>query len=500
MSDRPHVVVIGGGIAGLAAAHALHRGAGDSIRVTVLEQADAVGGKLRLGSLGGVTVDLGAESVLARRPEAVRLAERVGLSARVVQPSTSRASIWTRGRLRPLPRGQLMGIPVDLRELAASEVLSLKGLARIPWDSVLPSHASSGDRALGPYVASRVGREVVDRLVEPLLGGVYAGHADQLSLDAVLPQLAGAVRVERSLLRGARQIASSVPGALPEGTAVFAGLSGGVGQLPGAVAEASGATVMTRHTVHAIERTSDGWRVTVGGPDVVAGGRRGRLGARQQIDADAIVMAVPAAPAARLLDDVAAAAADELRAVPYASVGIVTLLVERSTVGDLPAGSGFLVPPVDRRLIKAATFSSQKWAWTGAERPDLHVLRASVGRYGDSDDLQRSDEDLVAAVLDDLAAAIGWSGTAAPTEWAVTRWGGALPQYLVGHLDRVGRVRSALREVSGLVVCGAAYDGVGVPACIASGESAAGQVLRELGARRQWGYGIDTSEPGTGSG
>ena len=376
-----------------------------------------------------------------------------------------------------------MGIPVDLRELAASEVLSLRGLARIPLDSVLPASSLEGDRALGPYVASRVGREVVDRLIEPLLGGVYAGHADDLSLDAVLPQLAGAVRVERSLLRGARRVS----GDAPTGAPVFGGLTGGLGRLPAAVAEACGATVRTRTTVRRIERTETGWRV-------VTGSTRSPV----ILEADAVILAVPSAPAARLLDDVAQRASDELRQIPYASVGLVTLLVPRRGVPDLPAGTGFLVPPVDERLMKAATFASQKWAWSGAEHPDVHVIRASVGRFGEEEALQRDDADLVSAVVDELALALGWGSRVRPVASLVTRWGGALPQYLVGHLDRVARIRTELQSTPGLVVCGAAYDGVGVPACIASGEAAADQVLRRLGARRQWGHGFST--PGFRSG
>ncbi len=451
--------------------------------MTVLEASDTVGGKLALGAVDGVAVELGAESVLARRPEAVRLAERVGLATDVVHPVATGALLWTRGRLRRLPRGQLMGIPVDLRELAAAEILSLRGLARIPLDSVLPGTDFAGDRSLGAYVASRVGREVVDRLVEPLLGGVYAGHADDLSLDAVLPQLAGAVRVERSLLRGARRVS----GESTTSVSVFAGVRGGLGRLPAAVAEASGATVLTRQTVRSVEALDTGWRV-------VAGSTR----SPRPLHADAVVLAVPAVPAARLLDEVAGRAADELRAIPYASVAIVTLLVPRSAVPDLPSGTGLLVPPIDGRLVKATTFSSQKWGWTGAEDPGVHVIRASVGRYGEEQALQLDDDDLILAVLAELAVALGWPADVRPRASMVTRWGGALPQYLVGHLDRVARIRTDLQSAPGLVVCGAAYDGVGIPACIASGEAAAGQVLRLLGARRQWGHGFTNS--GTRSG
>jgi oxygen-dependent protoporphyrinogen oxidase len=254
-AGRPHVVVVGGGIAGLAAALALLERSSEPIDVTVLEGSDRLGGKLALTEVAGIAVDAGAESLLARRPEALGLVHDVGLGEDVVHPATAGASVWSRGTMRPLPAGQLMGIPGDLRSLAASGVLSLGGLARIPLDHLLARTPVSGDVSLGGFVARRLGREVVERLVEPMLGGVYAGHADELSLDATLPQLAGAVRVERSLLRAVGELlgssgAGAVAGAAGAGVAgplgeppgqvrpVFAGISGGVGRLPAAVARA----------------------------------------------------------------------------------------------------------------------------------------------------------------------------------------------------------------------------------------------------------------------
>lgn len=472
------MVVVGGGISGLAAAHAIRREAGDSVRVTVLEQSARVGGKLTHGELDGVTLDLGAESLFMRRPEAVRLAERVGLGADLVSPATVGSLLWTNGRLRRLPRGLLMGIPTDLRDLAASEVLSLRGLARIPVDLFLPGSPHGGDRALGPYVAHRLGREVVDRLVEPLLGGVYAGHADQLSLDAALPQISGAIRVERSLLRSAERSTSGATA----GTAAFTTVRGGLGRLPEAVAADSGATVLTRRAVRALEPRQDGWRV-------VTGSAR----APSVLEADAVVLAVPAAPASRLLANVEPGAADDLREIPYASVALVSLLLPKRSVPPLPAGSGFLVPPVDGRLVKAVTFTSSKWAWVGDQRPDSHLIRVSVGRLGEEASLQLDDDDLVVAVLADLRDALGWPERVMPTASLVTRWGGCLPQYFVGHLDRVARIRSLISSLPAITVCGAAYDGVGVPSCVASGETAGAQILRRLRSRPQWAHGYDVA-------
>ncbi|MCB5183508.1 protoporphyrinogen oxidase [Streptomyces antimicrobicus] len=467
-----HVVVVGGGIAGLAAAHRL---LGAGARVTLVEATARLGGKLYAGELAGAPVDLGAESVLARRPEAVELAEAVGLGADLQPPATATARLWTRGVLRDMPRGHLMGVPGDLAPLAASGILSAEGLARIAADAELPPTEVGEDAAIGEYVAARMGREVVDRLVEPLLGGVYAGDAYRISLRAAVPALYDAVRSHRTLAEAVRAVQAeaaartTVTGAGATG-AFFAGIAGGIGRLPLAVADAcraAGARILTGTPVREVLRTADGWRVAAG---------------TQTLDADAVVLAVPAGPAARLLDALAPAAATELRAVEYASMALVTLAFKRS---ELPAAladgssSGFLVPPVDGRTVKASTFSSNKWAWSAAD-PELFLLRTSVGRHGDERDLARDDADLVRASLADLGDAVGLA--ARPIASTVTRWDGGLPQYPVGHPARVARIRAAVAAVPGLAVCGALYDGVGIPACVASARAAADAVTGTPGA------------------
>jgi len=484
-----HVVVVGGGIAGLAAALELRQRAGGPLRVTVLERSARVGGKLALTEVAGVTVDAGAESMLARRPEGVALVRAAGLGGDLVYPATAGASVWTRGRLRPLPPGQLMGLPGDLRALAASRILSLPGLARIPLDHLLPRTRVSGDVSLGSFVAARLGREVVDRLVEPLLGGVYAGHADELSLDAALPQLSATARVGRSLLDGVAEILGTAAGG-PAAPPVFASLRGGLGRLPqrlsqmltaqtvprpgtAALAETS---VRTGVTVRQLRRAGGGWELVVGSaarPEV--------------IEADAVVLAVPAAAGARLLAREAPAAAQMLATVEYASVALVTFAFRAGEIASRLHGTGFLVPPVEHKVVKAATYASSKWAWLAQQAPDLAVVRVSVGRHRETQDLQRDDADLADVALADLSAATGTD--ARPVDLVVTRWGGALPQYTVGHLDRVGRIRTAVAELPGLAVCGAAFDGVGVPACIASGTQAATRVLAQLDQRGQWANG-----------
>jgi oxygen-dependent protoporphyrinogen oxidase len=454
------VVVVGAGISGLAAAHEINRALPGAV-VTVLESSPRIGGSLRTVEVGGVVVDVGAETMLHRRPEGVRLATEVGLGADVVHPATTSASLWNRGRLVPMPR-TLMGVPLDLRSLDG--VLSAKGVARAALDGVLPAtELGEKDVSVGHLVEERLGKEVVDRLVEPLLGGVYAGHAREISARAAVPQLVALLDHDRSLTRAASAAMSAPASESP----VFAGISGGMGRLPSAVAVATAATVRTDATVRDVAaRPGGGWNLVIGStrdPEVV--------------QADAVVLATPARATARLLSDIAPVAALELSRVEYASMAIVTLAFPARGFPDV-SGSGFLVPPVDGRTVKAATFSANKWDWVRAAGGDLVLMRCSIGRHREEQVLQVGDEELVRVALGDLTDAIGLS--VPPAETHVQRWGGALPQYAVGHLDRVASVRRELGRLPALAVCGSAYDGVGIPACIASAGLAVAKIAAEL--------------------
>ncbi|CAL9422972.1 Protoporphyrinogen oxidase [Streptomyces sp. enrichment culture] len=454
------VVVIGAGIAGLAAAHRLlERGA----RVTVLEASDRVGGKLLPGEVAGARLDLGAESMLARRPEAVALAREVGLADRLQPPATATASLWTRGALRPFPKGHVMGVPGTASALAG--VVSEEGIARIERDAELPRTEVGDDVAVGEYVAERLGREVVDRLLEPMLGGVYAGDAYRISMRSAVPQLFQVARTHTSLTEGVRELQAKAAAAQQTGP-VFMGIRGGIGTLPLAVADsvrARGGEILPRTRVTELRRTPEGgWQI--------------RSGEREWL-ADAVVLAAPAPAAARLLCAENPAAAAELDGVEYASMALITLAYRRDETA-LPDGSGFLVPPVDGRTIKASTFASQKWGWIADENPDLVVLRTSVGRYGETEILQRDDTGLVEVSRQDLKAATGLGAT--PVATRVTRWDDGLPQYPVGHHARVARIREHVARLPGLAVCGAAYDGVGIPACIASAYAAVDQIRGDL--------------------
>lgn len=447
------MVIVGGGISGLAAAWYLRERPG--VRVTVLESAPRVGGKLHAGEVAGVTVDAGAEAMLARRPEGGELARLAGLGDELVAPATAGSALYRAGGLRPLPKGQVMGVPSDLGALVRSGVLSPAGTARVPLDRLLPATLVRSDVSVAAYIRARMGPEVVERLVEPLLGGVYAGRVEQLSLDATMPRVATLARSERSLLTAARQIAAEGAGAAAG--PVFTTLRGGMGSLPAAVARASGAEIRTGVTVRELRRTERGWRL-VAGP----------VPRPEAIEADAVVLAVPAAPAARLLRDAAPRAAAELARIEYASMAVITLAYPRAAFPRLPEYSGYLVPAVEGRPVKAVTLSSVKWPHLGAG--PVVLLRCSVGRVGEEHLLQRADAELVSLAAAELEEVLGVRGR--PVDSRVTRWGGGLPQYAVGHLDRVARIRAAVAVQPGLALCGAAYDGVGVPACVATAKAA----------------------------
>ncbi len=339
------VVVVGGGIAGLTAAYVL--GEDPDREVVVLEGSPQVGGKLRLAEVGGVTVDVGAEAMLNRRPEGAALARELGLP--VVHPIATRSQLWTRDALRPLPRS-LMGVPLDVEELAASGVLSAAGLQRVRAEPSLPPTELDGDDvSVGDLVAGRLGEEVVDRLVEPLLGGVYAGHARELSARATTPQLV-AMLDRGSLLEAA---AAAVPVSM---IPVFAGVPGGLGELPGGAARLGPV-----HRAHRRHRAGAA-RGSTGGYELVVGSAH----QPERVSADEVVLAVPATPAARLLGDLAPAAAAELAEIEYASTAVVTLAFRAQGFPIAEGSSGFLVPPVEGRRIKASTFSFAKWSWVRA--------------------------------------------------------------------------------------------------------------------------------------
>jgi oxygen-dependent protoporphyrinogen oxidase len=454
------LVVVGGGVAGLAAAwEAVQLDAS----VTVLEAAERTGGKLVTSDLhvdGSVLrIDEGADAFLARVPDAVGLCHELGLDEEFVTPATGRARVWFDGALRPLPDHHVLGVPLDADDAEATGLLSAAAVERLRTEPEHPGAPPIGDVSVGDHLGGRLGREVVDHLVGPLVGGISAGDVDRLSLEAVTPQLADAARRGGSLLRALIEQRATVD----EDAPVFHGLRGGSARLVEVLSErlvTAGARVETSVDVRTVSVGPDG-RSTVR-----ADGR--------SIRGDGVVLATPAAVSAGLLDGLSPEAAEELRSIPTTSVALVTLVYDRSDVPGPLDGSGFLVPRSAGLFLTAASWGSIKWAhWDDGRHV---VLRVSAGHRNDGrvDDL---DDDAVAALLRaDLATTMGI--VAEPRATRISRWTDAFPQYEVGHLERLERLDAALRRDAPRVrLAGMSYRGVGIPASIRSGRAATRSLL-----------------------
>jgi oxygen-dependent protoporphyrinogen oxidase len=463
---RPHVVVVGGGIAGLAAAHRLvSRGA--EVEVTLLESDQRLGGKIRTEHFAGRPLDVGAEALLARVPAGIDLCREVGLGDALVAPVTDQAYVWT-DRLRPLPPRLMAGVPGAGGALVRSGILSPAALARAGLDLVLPARPPEQDVSIGSVVRRRLGGQVLERLVDPLLGGIHAGSCDDLSMRATAPQLQAALGRGHGLVRGLRALSAGAKSA--PAAAVFLTLRGGLQDMVSALGESLGSVdVRTGTAVAGLERAG-------------AAGLRLTLAGGEHLDADRVILAVPAFAACELLERECPEAAEEMRAIRYASVATIALSYPPSALEGFPPGSGFLVSRGRGSTITACTWSSQKWAQlTG----DSLLLKCSVGHAGDRTALDLDDERLLAAIRSDLSQAMGLD--AEPLEHRVFRFERALPQYAVGHLERMTRIEQALDRAAGVSVCGAAYRGVGVASCIRDGQSAADASLLALGAARDAG-------------
>jgi oxygen-dependent protoporphyrinogen oxidase len=456
---RKRVAVVGGGIAGLAAAVRLRDRAPANTEIIVYERSGALGGKLRTGALSGVPVERGAESFLVGAPDggesaAVRFARRLGLGDSLVHPAALPAALAIGGRMLPVPPGTLVGVPGDLTRLGDVA----EPAADADPDDGRPLLAEGDDVAVGALVRARYGDQVTDRLVDPMLGGVYAGRADNLSLEATMPALATAARTEHTLA-GAVRAAQAAQVRVP-GRPIFGAVDGGMSRLIGAAAAATGARISLGLPVRELTRTPHGWQLLLG-----------PVPSPQVDDVDAVVLAVPAKAAERILASAGIAGGESLE---YASVALIGMALPPDT--ELPELSGFLVPATEGLLVKAATFFTRKWAHLSRDGGPV-IVRASLGRAGEEDRLQRDDAVLAAQAHAELGTLLGTALPAPAGSW-VQRWGGGLPQYRPGHVERVAGTRAGLPP--GIVLAGAAYDGVGIPACVASGERAADDLVKYL--------------------
>jgi protoporphyrinogen/coproporphyrinogen III oxidase len=447
------VAIVGGGVTGLTVAYRLLE-RDSSLDVTVLEASGRAGGKLRSVDVGGFRLPAGPDSFLARKPWAVELCRELGMGSDLVEPRATGSYLWTAAGLVPYPSGTAFGIPSDLGDVFRWPGLSRAGRMRALRDLLIRKRRVDGDESLGALLRRRLGDEATDRAIGPLLAGLYAGDVDRLSVRATFPELPGWEKAQGSLLRGAT--AASKNARRNDAGPVFLKPRDGVERLTDALSDKVGDRLRLKAAVTAIERENEGWRVRSADGDV---------------EADAVVVTANAPTAADLLPS--GPASDLLREIPFVSTAAVLMVYSSGTGSKLPAGSGFVVPR-DAAPMTACTWLSAKW-------PDpaygsRAVLRCFVGSAGEEDVLEASDGDIVDACARHLTALLPLP--ASPQHAEVVRWPKAMPQYLVGHLERAAAIREALP--AGIVVAGQALDGVGVADCVRAAGEAADAVAAHL--------------------
>ncbi len=466
--SRGRVAVVGGGIAGLTAAYELmQRG----LDVTVVEAESRFGGKIATSrTVDGLVIEGGADSFLSSKPAGLALCDRLGIRSRVIdsRPKDRRTFVWSRGRLRALPEGLVLGSPVRAGALLRSGLLSPAGAARMAGDLVVPARRDGAEESIGEFFTRRLGREAFERVVEPLLAGIHAGDATKLSLPALFPRFAAMEREHGGLVRAALAARghSAGPGPAGDGHSPFVSMVGGMAELTEALVAmlaASGARLV--HGSRVVELITEGpaWRLG--------------LEPAGAVEADAVILATPAFVTAGLVRALSPPAAALLEAIPHASTATVSLAYRPDGLVGTPRGYGFVVPRVEGRQLIAATWSSNKWP--SRVVPGEHVVvRGYLGGVGREWVLNGTDDDLVHVARAELRILAGLDGRPVHTE--VHRFAQGMPQYTVGHLDRVARVRAQLAGWPGLAVTGAAYGGVGIPDCIADATATAGAVASAL--------------------
>ena len=436
------VAVIGGGISGLSAAWELRMQA----EVTVFE-ASRFGGCLLTEEFAGHDVDLGPDAFITRVPDAVGLCVELGLGADLVAPSAGRSMLWLGDRLRPLPEGLVLGVPRSPRAIARAGILSPAGGLRALLDLVLPASKPVAGRTVRELVASRLGPQVADRLVAPLVGSIYAGDIADLGASETVPQLAQAAERHRSLILALRRM----PASTSDGP-VFLAPRHGLGQLVShlvAALESAGVTFLTEAVEGPIRRTADDALIV----------------SNAHPPFDAAVIALPTAATATVLG---AAYSDALSDVPVASVSLVVAALEGNPLP--PEINGFIVSPSTGRLTTACSFGSNKWPhWS---EPGRALVRISAGRYGEPSGSLMGDDQLTERLLTELELAVGQSLNVIQTR--VVRWPNSFPQYRPGHLRRIQELQDRVQQdLPGVALAGSAFSGIGIPACIASGRNAA---------------------------
>ncbi|RCW45608.1 protoporphyrinogen oxidase [Paenibacillus prosopidis] len=483
IGNPDRIVIIGGGISGLSSAFYLQREAerqGKDIEITIIDGSPVFGGKINTLQRGGFVIEKGPDSFLARKLAIIDLAKELGIEEELTttNPGAKKTYILHDRKLFPMPPGLVLGIPTEIGPFAMTGLLSWGGKLRALLDLVLPVRKEQGDESLGGFLERRVGTQVMRRIAEPLLAGIYAGDLKKLSLQATFPQFAAAERKHGSLIRGmqhnrkASAAAAALPAIAKGGT--FLTFKGGLSTLVNALEEAlSGAQKRLGVKVTEIRKADAGDGAASGVSKGLADSRyEVVLDSGERLQADRIVMTAPAYDAADLLGPLTDCR--ELRAINYVSVANVVMAFDKATFGLDFDGSGFVVPRSEGLHITACTWTSNKWLHTSPD--DKVLLRCYVGRSGDEESVKLSDEELLKAVRSDIKKTMGI--TSEPLFTEITRLPRSMPQYPVGHVDNMKRLRSRLeQDLPGIWVTGAAFDGVGLPDCIRQGKEAAQAIL-----------------------
>ena len=479
MTETMRIGIIGGGIAGLAAAYELEkaRARGESVEYTLFEAGPRLGGSIASEVVNGAVLELGPDSFITEKPAAAELCRELGLGGDLIgsNDANRKTCIVVHNRLVELPDGLMFLVPTKLIPTALTPLFGLGTKIRMGLELLHPPHQVQGDESVAALVERHYGAEAVDRLADPLLSGIYGGDASELSAQTVLPRLVEMEHRHGSLTRGmlaahrqmraraAKQMGDKAP------AAIFTSLRGGMQQMVDAIeTRLDQARVLKDTPVRVIRSSSEGWVVEVGGRSHRDGSHR----------FDGIIVASPAWAASVLLNGVDADLAEELAAIPYSSSITVNLVYDQSRIGRLPEGFGFLVPASEGRTMLACTFVHRKFP--GRTPPQKAVLRAFLGGMRNEALLAEPDDALVAIVRHELSEILGAKilpATAEPEHTQVARWRRAMAQYAVGHKARMTRIAARLTALPGLRLAGNAYDGIGIPDCIRLGRQAARELV-----------------------
>jgi len=449
------IVVIGGGITGLAAAHRVHE-INPAIKVTLLEASDRLGGTIQTEHRDGFLLERGPDSFISEKPEALALAKRLGLESQLIQTNETfrRSFIVRNGRLRAVPEGFQLLAPSRMWPFITSDIFSLAGKARMAADLFLPRKSTNGDESLASFVRRRLGQEALARMAQPMVGGIYTADPETLSLRATLPRFLDMEQKHRSLILAMlRQSRAQKTGTSGARYSLFLSFDHGMQVLVDALARINTNILLN---TRAQRLTFDqGWTVITD--------------KNEQLGADAVCLAVPAFIAASLVSDVDTRLADKLRAIKYASTATINFGYRRSAIKHPLNGFGFVVPVIEKRSLIACTFSSVKFA---DRAPDDHVLlRAFAGGALQPEIFALDEATMATRVEADLRELLGISEE--PLFVEVAKWERSMPQYEVGHLDRMNEIDTLAAKIPGLALAGNSYRGTGMPDCIRSAEAAA---------------------------